>query len=295
MADSHAEDAELPTNWGRWGTGDDRGTLNFITDQARARGVAEATSGQVVSLAMPITPVPLGGGFGFPAGQPMPAPVTQIMNFTGTPAAAFTDMLVINVHHLKSTHIDALVHVNAGGHVYPGIAVNEAIAGGTVRKSSSAPFTTGVTTRGVLLDLAPGSSLTDSYQVTGADFEQAEKRSGVRVESGDALVVRGGWNVSENPLGPTPYMTLDAVKWMAAREVSLYAGDLCDEPPIRPGSLVMHQVALARLGMPLIDGAEVDELARTCQELGRYSFLFVLGTIPVTGATGLPANPLAIF
>jgi kynurenine formamidase len=295
MNDSDAEVEDLPTNWGRWGTNDDHGTLNFITDEARARGVAEATSGQVVSLAMPITPVPLGGGFGFPSGQPMPAPVTQIMNFTSTPAAAFTDMLLINVHHVKSTHIDALAHVNSDGRVYPGVPVDEAIAGGTVQKSSSAPFTTGVTTRGVLLDLAPGGSLEDRYEVTGADFEQAEERSGVRVESGDALIVRGGWNVSENPIGPMPYLTLDAVTWMAEREVSLYAGDLCDEPPIRPGSLVVHQVALARLGMPLIDGAEVDELARTCQSLGRYSFLFVLGTIPVSGATGLPVNPLAIF
>lgn len=295
MADPHAEETELPTNWGRWGLDDDRGTLNFITERARARGVAEATAGRIVSLAMPITPVPLGGGFGFSAGQPMPAPVTQIMNFTGTPAPAFTDMLLINVHHIKSTHIDALAHVNADGQVYPGVPANEAIVGGTVQKSSSAPFADGVTTRGVLLDLAPEASLEDGYQVTGDDFEQAEKRGGVDVESGDALIVRGGWNVSGNPAGPVPYLTLDAVKWMGDREVSLYAGDLCDEPPIRPGSRAVHEFALARLGMPLIDGAEVDELATTCQELGRYSFLFVLGTIPVSGATGLPVNPLAIF
>jgi hypothetical protein len=44
-----------------------------------------------------------------------------------------------------------------------------------------------------------------------------------------------------------------------------------------------------------VDGPELDELSRTCRELGRHSFLFVLGTIPVTGATGLPVTPLAIF
>jgi hypothetical protein len=50
----------------------------------------------------------------------------------------------------------------------------------------------------------------------------------------------------------------------------------------------MHQVALPRLGMPLIDGAEVTELANACAELGRYRFLFVAAPMPVTGATGRP-------
>ncbi|MEV6591310.1 hypothetical protein [Streptomyces acidicola] len=57
----------------------------------------------------------------------------------------------------------------------------------------------------------------------------------------------------------------------------------------------MHRVALGRLGMPLVDGAVLDKLTHTCRELGRFSLLFVLGTIPVTNATGLPANPMANF
>lgn len=292
---AEAADSVLPTNWGRWGSDDELGTLNFITDSVRARAVAEAVSGRVVSLAVPIAPVPLAGPFGM-ASHAMPAAVTQVMNFTDAVSTAFADTLVVNVHHVDSTHVDALAHVNVDGKVYPGIPVSEAIAGGTVRRSSSAPFATGVTTRGVLLDLAPDGALAAGYKVTAADFEQAEQRGDVRVESGDALVVRGGWTLSVATAASMPALTLDAVRWMAEREVSLYAGDICDEPPIRPGgSVVVHKVALARLGMPLVDGAAVDELARTCRELGRYSFLFVLGTMPVTGATGLPVNPLAIF
>jgi len=57
----------------------------------------------------------------------------------------------------------------------------------------------------------------------------------------------------------------------------------------------LHHIALARLGIPLIDGAEVSTLAATSAELGRWTFLFVLGAIPVRGATGVPVNPLAIF
>ena len=93
-----------------------------------------------------------------------------------------------------------------------------------------------------------------------------------------------------------PGMTIDAVRWMAEREVSLYCGDVGDRPPTGPGqSMPLHQVALAQVGMPLIDGADVSTLAATCSDLQRWTFLFVLGAIPVRGATGVPVNPLAIF
>jgi len=54
-------------------------------------------------------------------------------------------------------------------------------------------------------------------------------------------------------------------------------------------------IALVRLGMPIIDVAEVEGLARACVEQDRSEFLFALGPMPVLGATGVPVNPLAIF
>src|ERR1700728_4157878 len=89
--------ADVPTNWGRWGDDDQLGTLNFITDAARARGVAAAATGPTVSLAYPVTPVPLSGPLPFghsPAA--MPAGVLQIVNLHGSPARAATDVLIIN-------------------------------------------------------------------------------------------------------------------------------------------------------------------------------------------------------
>lgn len=291
-----APDTEAaPSNWGRWGLDDELGTLNFITDGVRARAVAEARTGRVVSLAVPIAPVPLGGAFAS-GGHAMPPAVTQTLTFTGTASVAFTDMLTINVHHHHSTHVDALAHVNCDGMVYPGLPADEVITGGTVRQSSSTPFTAGVLTRGVLLDLAPGGALGADHRVTAEDLDEAERHSRVRVESGDALVLRGGWTLSPQTAAEMPILTLDAVKWLGDHEVSLFASDVGDKPPTVPGgSAVVHKIALGRLGMPLVDGPRLDELGRVCRELGRHSFLFVLGTIPVTGATGLPVTPLAIF
>lgn len=289
--------ADVPTNWGRWGDDDQLGTLNFITDAARARGVAAAATGRTVSLAYPVTPVPLSGPLPFghsPAA--MPAGVLQIVNLHGSPARAATDVLIINTHHADLTHIDAVVHVPSDGRVYPGVPLDQAVFLGSVTHGSTAAFAGGITTRGVLLDLAPGGRLEPGRDVTADDLDAAETQAGLRVESGDALVVRGGWRVTPNATEPLPAMSIDAVRWMADREVSVYAGDISDRPPFPPsGPLAMHQVALPLLGMPLIDGPDVTALAAACSEFGRYSFLFVVGPLPLVGATGMPVNPLAIF
>jgi hypothetical protein len=52
---------DLPTNWGRWGERDERGTLNLITDEVRARAVTEARTGRTVSISRPM-PAPSSRG-----------------------------------------------------------------------------------------------------------------------------------------------------------------------------------------------------------------------------------------
>ena len=284
----------LPSNWGRWGDRDELGTLNFITDEARARGAAAARTGRTVSLAHPIVPVTLAGGGPVPHGlSPMPAPVQQIL-VHNAPAPVLSDVLVFHTHHITLTHIDALSHIGVEGKVYPGVPSFEAAARGTVRHGSTTPFAAGIVTAGVLLDLAPGTRLAPGHEVTAADLDAAEARAGVRVQSGDAVVVRGGWVVHRDFAEPLPAMTVDAVRWVAEREASVFVSDIGDHPP--GGSTpALHEVGLARLGMPLVDNADVAALAALCGELERWTFLFTLGAPPVLGATGLPVNPLAIF
>ncbi len=285
-----------PTNWGRWGDDDELGTLNFITDESRARGAAAVRTGRTVSLAHPIVPVTLAGGGAVPHGpSPMPAPVQQMLYFTGSPAPALADVLIVNTHHIAMTHVDALAHIPVDGHVYPGVPVGQAASRGRLTHGSTTAFAAGITTAGTFLDLAPGGRLDPGYEIVAADLDTAEQRAGVRVRSGDALVLRGGWDIHRDLVEPLPTMTLDAVRWLADREISLLASDVGDRPP-GPGSIpVLHSVGLARLGLPLVDNTHVTDLAAVCSELNRLQFLFVLGALPVLGATGVPVSPLAIF
>jgi len=289
----------LPSNWGRWGENDDRGTLNLITDEARARAAGEVRTGRSVSLALTIDATPIISGPFVPA-TTEESPVQQLMAHPVDPTdsvCAVVDVLLVTNHHPRSTHIDALAHIANEGLVYPGRSLSESVSPAGVHQGSTAAFGEGILTRGILLDLGGDGPFPEDRAVTADDLEAAERREGVRVESGDALVLRGGWGFTPDPGRPSLGVSVDAIRWMHDRGVSLYAGDIGDA--LIPGNpavpFPLHTVALTRMGMPLIDAANVDDLAAACAQAGRYSFLLTVAPPRVNGATGLPVNPIAIF
>lgn len=286
---------DLPDNWGRWGAEDELGTLNLITDDVRAAAAAEVRTGRWASLAQPIIPQPM-LSTPFSPTTVETSPVQHMMAYTGVGVAA--DVMLVANHHGKSTHIDALAHWSSDDEVYPGRPRAEVVTAGGVTAASTTAFAAGIVTRGVLLDLAPEEPLPSGHPVSSTDFEAAEKRQGVEVRSGDALVVRFGWPA--HPLladRPTPGISVDAVRWMHSRGVSVFAGDRGDAyPPLDPGGpSPLHGVALGRLAMPLIDVAELDDLAALCAELNRYSFMLTVAPPRIHGMTGAPVNPIATF
>lgn len=289
-------DQDLPTNWGRWGRHDERGTLNHITPESLQRAADCVQTGEFAALGLPVTPVLLAGGGPAAAGVTvMPAPVLQVLNYNPEPPA-HVEVLVLNTHSLSFTHIDAPVHVPVAGKVYPGIPVEEAVHSGRAHHATTSAYADGIVTRGIMLDLAPGGRLEPGYGVRGADLSAAEERAGVTIEPGDAIVVRGGWTLHKELGEPLPGMTLDAVRWMADKEISLFTGDIGDRPPGTPGDTIpMHYVAISLLGMPLIDNSNVTPLIEICRRLDRYSFMFTIAPIPIMQVSGVPVNPICTF
>ena len=57
----------------------------------------------------------------------------------------------------------------------------------------------------------------------------------------------------------------------------------------------VHAIAIPRMGMPLLDNANLEALAQACAETGRYEFLFVVAPLVVLGGTGSPVNPIALL
>ncbi|MFJ8932816.1 MULTISPECIES: cyclase family protein [unclassified Streptomyces] len=289
-------ETQLPTNWGRWGDDDQLGTLHLIDTAAKRRAAAEVTDGHHISLARRIRPVSLTTGLS-PVGSPatMPAGVMQAVNFNGAKPLAMTDTLVINTHNAALTHLDALAHMPVDEHIYPGVPVHAAVTPTGVTHGSADPFGEGLVTRGVLLDLAPGGgSLPADRRIDGADLDAALERTGTTLSAGDAVAVRGGWDTNQPFDQPVPGLDLSAVHWLNEHGASIYIGDISDARPAR-FPMPMHQIALARLGLPLVDAADLEALAQHCEASNRWSFMLVLAPPRITGTTGLVVNPIAVF
>ena len=84
---------------------------------------------------------------------------------------------------------------------------------------------------------------------------------------------------------------------MVARpnDVSILVWDMLDHLPIGYDVAWAVHSALFAYGMPLLDNALLEPLARVCVEEGRDEFMLVISPLPVVGGTGSPANPLAVF
>ena len=49
------------------------------------------------------------------------------------------------------------------------------------------------------------------------------------------------------------------------------------------------------MGMPIIDNADLEQLAEVCAAEGRWEFQLVVAPLVIEGATGSPVNPIAVL
>ncbi len=57
----------------------------------------------------------------------------------------------------------------------------------------------------------------------------------------------------------------------------------------------IHQIVLIALGTPIFDNCDLEALAQACTARKRWEFLLTASPIAVTGGTGSPLNPIAVF
>jgi hypothetical protein len=57
----------------------------------------------------------------------------------------------------------------------------------------------------------------------------------------------------------------------------------------------VHVGCIAAMGMWVIDGCDLEALAKACIEIGRWEFLFTAAPLRLKNSTGSPLNPVAVF
>jgi kynurenine formamidase len=208
------------SNWGRWGKDDQLGSANLVTPAKRKQALTVAKDGAVVSLAhAPLTERALDNA----------SPFEHTMN-----PGLFMDTYKVSYHGYAHSHIDALCHILYKDQTYNGYARAEVNTEKGCTKLGIDNLKNGILTRGILIDIPRLKNLPYLEPATPVyveDLEAWEKKTGVKVASGDAIFLRTGrwarrgkvgpWEIARNAAG----VHASVAPWIKARGVAFIGSD----------------------------------------------------------------------
>jgi kynurenine formamidase len=300
---------ESVKNWGRWGPGDELGTLNYLTPDKVREAAGLVQSGRRVSLAIPINKT---------AGPDNPMPATLLVvqghdvPVDESKVRFGLDWLGMAAHGDTHTHVDALCHISYGGVTYNGRPAQDVLRTNGAVEQDIAVYSAGVVGRGVLLDIPKHRGvpwLEPGEAVERAELEECAHAEGVEIGEGDVLVFRTGHHRRRLELGPWDNnppprgegkagLHVDAIPWMHEKRIAAFLPDGDGEtvPSVVDGiTYPIHPLQVVAMGMLVSDSLQFEELATACNEEGRFEFMVVGLPLRLPGATGSPWNPIAIF
>ena len=281
------------SNWGRWGKDDQLGAVNLITAEKRKQAAALVKTGQTVSLAH--------------------NPLTERAEDNNNPfehtmlRGNNMDRYAVTYHGYAHSHIDALCHFLYKDQTYNGFARADVNTDKGCAKLGIDNLKNRIVTRGVLIDiprlrgvdyLEPGTA------IYAEDVEAWEKKAGVKIGSGDAILLRTGrwarrakvgpWNVAQSAAG----FHASIATWIKSRNVAIVGSDVGEDvtpSQVEGVALPVHTLLITGMGINLLDNHDLEAVAEAASRLNRWEFMVTIAPVPVTGGTGFPVNTIAIF
>ncbi|GAB2600924.1 hypothetical protein Aab01nite_64520 [Paractinoplanes abujensis] len=203
-------------------------------------------------------------------------------------------------HGNTVTHLDAPCHLSWDGRLYNGrphtmVGAESGSAWATVTAAAR-----GITTRGVLLDVAAVRGvewLEPGQGVFPADLEEAERRQGVRVGSGDAVLMRTGRGRGRDGFDQAGWHA-SCLPWLHDRGVALIGADTPQD--VQPSGyeavlMPVHAVSLVAMGLWMLDNCDLEACAATAAELDQWDFQLAVAPLRLAATSGSPVNPIATF
>lgn len=291
---------EAVRTWGRW-TAADRGAWNRVGAAHVRRAAALVRDGTTVPLGLPWDTRP---------GPDNPRPALHYMSDLGDveppEPATHKDFIAADYHGKAVTHLDALSHIAYRGRLYGGRPAHEAVGAGGARFGSVAALGP-LVTRGVLLDLPAvlgADWLEPGRAVRARDVTAAERALRVGIDEGCAVLLRSGRFRRRRELGPwdagaeSAGFHVEALPLLAQRGIALLGSD--GDSDVRPSPVEgvhspVHTLAIAAMGVPLLDNLDLEALSAACAAAGRYEFMLVVAPLDIPGGTGSPVNPVALL
>ncbi|KIX05615.1 uncharacterized protein Z518_03587 [Rhinocladiella mackenziei CBS 650.93] len=315
--------------WGLFGSQDELGMLNLLTERVVAEAAQEIKDGKRFhldwSMDMPSSPA-----FGRQQFQ-------HHLLHSDEPTFMNDDTLTFNTQ--SSTQWDGFRHyayqrsrLFYNGHrqeefqTSPILGIDRKFCGphsitlltlaGWVKKG-------GIIGRGVLLDWASwaaanGIAITpfESAPIKLEHLVSIVAEQDIKFKTGDILFVRCGYADAYSRLSPQEReefprrkpggmlgleATKDSLRWLWENRFSAVAGD---SPSFERGSVLgsyndpdvtVHQWLLAGWGMPIGEMFNLEGVSAHCRKTGRYSFFVSSVPIHVPGGVASPPNAVAIF
>ena len=284
------------SNWGRWGKSDELGTVNLITPAKRKSAAALVTEGVAVSLSRDTD-----------ARKTIDnqAPFVHKMSIAVDGQFNMDDDSIF-FHGFGHTHFDALSHVFYKGQMYNGFPQTAAQSAGMTALAVTA-YKNGIFTRGVLIDIPRLRNVpyldTDAV-IYPEDLDAWEKKTGIHIESGDAVFIRTGrwarraakgpWDIGAHSAG----LHASCARWFRQRDIAVLGGDTANDAipsGVQGASFPLHTLLLVAMGTPMFDQCDLEELSNAAAARNRWTFLLTAAPLRVSGGTGSLANPIAVF
>ena len=280
-------------NWGRWGATDQLGSANLLTDGTRKKAIGLAKTGQSVSLSHQLMTDKADD-------NASPFEHTMLTGYS-------MDNYRVSYHGYAHSHIDGLCHILYKDQTYNGYARAEVNTEKGCAKLGIDNLKQGVITRGILIDIPRLRGL--PYLEPGTpvyveDLEAWEKKAGVKIGPGDAILLRTGRWARREKVGPWPVgrnaagFHASVAPWIKARGVAFVGSDAAQDvvpSMVEAVALPVHTLLLTGLGINLLDNQDLEGVAVMAAKLNRWEFMLTIAPLVVTGGTGSPANILATF
>ncbi len=293
------------SNWGRWGSDDQRGTLNLITPEKTRAATRLVEDGVTVTLAHFVNEEEAIDSQTF---APTKHWMTAVDPTTGGVQFAL-DAMTFSLHDGQLAHMDALCHYaterNGKQVIFNGYPQNLDAEG--CKDLAIDRMGPGYVTRAVLVDmplLRGVDWLEPSTPIYVSDLEEWERFAGVTVSSGDVLLVRAGRWAKREQEGPWSYgqtgagLHASVLPWLKERGVSVLVGDAVND--VQPSGVQgvnrpLHTMTQVFIGLPLVDNGYLEDVAREAAARKRWEFMISWQITSVPGGTASPFNAIATF
>ena len=292
-----------------WGSNDEIGRLNLITEKSKFEILSRISAGTTYDLSVEYY-------IGMPSWQAAGDPHYR-MWMTHTPDGTVVDDplnlgktmnehvsytgAAVSLYTHMGTHIDALNHFGLDGKIWNGFRAADHLGDRGWQVAGVENFPP-IVARGVLIDVAAAKQLDmlpAGYRVTREDLVRALDKQDTELREGDVVLIRTGrmqrYAEAEAYMANPPGIGMAAAQFLVEESGAMIVGadNLSFESfpsELETDYVPVHTYLLAEQGTPILELVYLEELSKRMV----YEFAFIGGSLKLRGADAAPIRPVAI-